>query len=166
MSYRSRWNYRLAAVLLLLVVLHFAVRPWLGDPRAAPDFLLLALLIYAIRSSPGKASLAGFLVGLMADALTPDAFGSAALAHTVVGYVSAWAKAVFFAENLMVSAGFFFGGTWVRDLLVLLAGGHAGGPAFWWQLGVWSPIQALTTAGVGVVVLITFRRWLDVRIAE
>jgi rod shape-determining protein MreD len=166
MSVRTRAQYRLAVVLLLLVIMHFTLRQFLGDPRAAPDFLLLALLVYAIRTTPGRASLAGFLVGLLSDALTPEAFGSAALAHTVVGYLSAWAKAVFFAENIIVSAGFFFGGAWVRDLLVLLAGGHAGGSAFAWQLGVWSPVKALTTAGVGVVVLLTFRRWLDVRVIE
>ncbi|MBI4420435.1 MAG: rod shape-determining protein MreD [Gemmatimonadetes bacterium] len=163
---RGRSKYRLGAILLLLVVLHFGLRPFLGDPRPAPDFLLLALLIYAIRSSPGPASLAGFLVGVLGDALKPDAFGSGALAHTVVGFVAAWGKAVFFAENLLVSGGFFFAGNWIRDLLVLLAGGSHRGSAFLWQIGFWSPLQALTTAIVGVGVLILFQRWLDVRTVE
>ena len=35
------------AVLLLLVALHFYVRPRLGDPRFAPDFVLIALLFVA-----------------------------------------------------------------------------------------------------------------------
>jgi len=166
MSARGRARYRLAVVLVLLVVMHFSVRRFLGDNRIAPDFLLLALLLYAIRATPGRASVAGFLVGLLTDALTPDAFGSAALAHTVVGYLSAWAKAVFFAENLVVSAGFFFGGAWIRDLLVLLAGGHAAGSTFLYQMLVWTPLKALTTASLGVVVLLTFRRWLDVRVVE
>ena len=78
-------RYRLAAILLLLATSQFALRPWLGGKRWAPDFLLIALLIYSIRSSPGRASIAGFLVGLFADALNPVAFGAAALAHTVVG---------------------------------------------------------------------------------
>ena len=163
---RPRGKYRLPAILSLLVVLHFALRPWLGDPRPAPDFLLLALLVYAIRSTPGRASVAGFLVGLLGDALTPVAFGSGALAHTLVGYLAAWGKAVFFAENLLVSGGFFFAGTWIRDVLVLLAGGHVGGSAFFWQILVWSPLKALTTAIVGVSVLMVFGRWLEVRMAE
>lgn len=166
MNLRGRTQSRVTGVLVLLVVLHFGLRPWLGDPRVAPDFLLLALLIYSIRTTPGRASIAGFLVGLLADALTPSAFGAAALAHTVVGYLSAWAKAVFFAENLVVSAAFFAGGTWLRDLLVLLAGGQAGAGAFGGQIAFWSLLKALTTAGVGVAILATFRRWLDVRIVE
>src|SRR3989338_10651814 len=162
----GRRGYRFAAVLLLLVASHFGLRPWLGDPRWAPDFLLLALLVYAIRTTPGRASIAGFLVGLLGDALTPVALGSGALAHTIVGYLAAWGKAVFFAENALVSGGFFFLGTWIRDVLVLLAGGYGGGSVFFWQIAVWSPLKALTTSVVGVAVLVVFQRWLDVRIAE
>jgi rod shape-determining protein MreD len=163
---RDRASYRLGGVLLLLGVLHFTVRPWLGNPRAAPDFLLLALLVYAIRARPGAAAIVGFAVGLMGDALTPVAFGAGALAHTVVGYLAAWGKAVFFAENLAVNAGFFFAGTWIRDLLVLVGSGHLGGTDLLWQLALWSPLKAATTALVGVVVLVVFRRSLSIRIAE
>ena len=158
--------YRLASVLLLLVVLHFTLRPWLGEPRPAPDFLLLALLVYAIRARPGAAAIAGFIVGLLSDALTPVAFGAGALAYTVVGYLAAWGKAIFFAESIAVNAGFFFAGTWVRDLLVLVGGGHVGGTAILWQLLLWSPLKAASTALGGVIVLVVFRRWLAIRIAE
>lgn len=163
---RRRAAYRVGAVLLLLAVLHFTVRPWLGDPRVAPDFLLLGLLVYAIRARPGPAAVAGFVVGMVSDALTPVAFGAGALAHTVVGYLAAWGKAVFFTENLAVNAGFFFVGTWLRDLLVLAGGGHVRGTDLLWVVGVWSPLTALTTALVGVAVLVVFRRWLEIRIAE
>lgn len=158
--------YRPRTVLVLLVVLHFTVRPWLGDPRPAPDFLVLALLVYAIRARPGAAAVAGFTIGLLGDALTPVAFGAGALAHTVVGYLAAWGKAIFFAENLAVNAGFFFAGTWVRDLLVLVGGGHLRGTELVWQLLLWSPLKAATTALVGVIVLLVFRRWLAMRIAQ
>ena len=166
MSVRRGPSYRLAGVLLLLVVLHFTVRPWLGNPRAAPDFLLLALLVYAIRARPGAAAAAGFAVGLLSDALTPVAFGAGALAYTVVGYLAAWGKAVFFAENLVVNAGFFFVGTWIRELLVLVGSGHLEGAEVLWQLLLWSTLKAATTALVGVVGLLLFRRSLAIRIAE
>ncbi len=163
---RRHGQYRLVAVLLLLAVLHFALRPFLGDFRSSPDLLLLALLVYAIRAQPGQAAIAGFLVGLVVDSLTPVAFGAGMLAHTVVGYLAAWGKAVFFTENLVVNAGFFFAGTWLRDLLVLVAGRHMDWAAMAWQLAFWSPIKALTTALVGVLVLMLFRRWLAIRITE
>lgn len=166
MNPRRARQYRLAAVILLLVVLHFALRPWLGDPRTAPDFLLLALLVFAIRARPGQGAIAGFIVGLLSDALTPVAFGSGMLAYTLVGYLAAWGKAIFFAEKIAVSAGFFFAGTVIRDLLVLLWGGQVHGTALLWQLGVWTVLKGITTALAGVVVLFVFRGWLDVRLAE
>ena len=164
---KERWQ--LATVFFLLVVLQFAVRPLPEDPRIerlAPDFLLLALLVYAIRARPGQGAIAGFIVGLVTDSLSPAAFGAGALAHTVVGYLAAWGKAVFFAENLLVNAAFFFLGTWLRDVLVLLIGQHAHGSALYWQIGYLSPIKALTTAIAGIVVLLLFRRWLNIRIGE
>jgi rod shape-determining protein MreD len=157
---------RLAVMLLLLVVLHFALRPFLGDFRVAPDLLLLALLIFAIRARPGEAAVAGFGMGLVVDSLTPVAFGAGALAHTCVGYLAAWGKAVFFAENLLVNAGFIFVGTWLRDLLVLVAGRHADGSVMLWQLLFWSPLKALSTALVGLLVLVVFQRWLRMRITR
>jgi len=165
----AREHWRLAVVLMLLVVLQFALRPLPGDPRivrVAPDFLLLALLVYAIRARPGDGAVAGFVVGLVADSLSPAAFGAGALAHTVIGYFAAWGKAVFFADNLFVNAVFFFVGTWVRDVLVLLVGRHVEGSALLWQIGYLSPLKALTTASAGLLVLLMFRRWLDIRIGE
>lgn len=163
MSARGEWLRRWS-VLLLLALLHFGLRPWLGSGRFAPDFLLLALLVYAIGERPGRAVIAGFLVGLLSDALRPVAFGSAMLAYAVVGYLAAWGKAVFFAENPVVAAAFFFGGVVVRDVLVLLWGGTADPAGLLWQLLLWTPLQGLATAVMGLVVLYVFRRWLRVRL--
>jgi rod shape-determining protein MreD len=162
MTFRSE-RIRVGLVLGLLAVSHFALRPWLGRPEVAPDFLYLAVLIYALRTRPGRAALAGFLVGLLSDSLNPVAFGSAMLAYTVVGYLAAWGKAVFFADNPAVAGGLFFSGVVVRDVLVLLWGGHAAGTSAFWQLTLWTPLQALTTAVTGVIVLLLFRQTLRVR---
>lgn len=155
-----RWS-----ILLLLALLHFGLRPWLGNGRFAPDFLLLALLVYAIGERPGRAVVAGFLVGLLSDSLRPVAFGSAMLAYTVVGYLAAWGKAVFFAENPVVAAAFFFGGVLVRDILVLVWGGGITSGGLVWQLAIWTPLQGVATALMGLAVLYAFRRWLRLRLA-
>jgi rod shape-determining protein MreD len=161
-----REHWQLGAVLLLLLVLQFILRPLLGDARIAPDFLFLALMVFAVRARPGQGAVAGFLVGLLTDALFPAAFGAGALAHTAVGYFAAWGKAVFFADNLFVNAAFFFLGSWIRDFLVLLFGQHMSGTALYWQLGYLSLLKALTTAVAGIVILLIFRRWLDIRIRQ
>jgi len=159
-------KYRFWVILAFLVALQFSVRSRLGDERIAPDFLLLALLIYTIRSQPGRSAAAGLVVGLLRDALTPASFGAGALAHTLVGYLSAWGKAVFFAENLFVNGCLFFAGTWFRNLVVALASGKLKGGQLGWELLVWSPLQSLTTAVSGVALLWLFGRWLSIRLSE
>jgi rod shape-determining protein MreD len=159
-------KYRFLVILAGLVLLQFTVRNRLGGERMAPDFLLLALLIYTIRAQPGRSAAAGFLVGLLRDALTPASFGAGALAHTLIGYLSAWSKAVFFAENLFVNGCLFFAGTWLRNLIVALASGKLKGSLLGWELLVWSPIQSLTTAVVGVLVLWLFGRHLAIRLGD
>lgn len=160
---RGDWSFRL--VLALLVVTHFYLRPrFLAGPWA-PDFLLLALLIFSIRSRPGVAALAGLVVGLVDDTLMPSRFGAGMLAHTIVGYVAAWGRAVFFADNLLVNAGLFLAGTWVRNLIILLASGLSVG-ALLASVALWSTLQAIATAVAGVLVMVAIRHRVDFRLEE
>jgi rod shape-determining protein MreD len=159
-------KYRFVIILAGLVVLQFSVRTRLGDDRMAPDFMLLALLLYTIRAQPGKSAVAGFLVGLLRDALTPASFGAGALAHTLVAYLASWSKAVFFAENIVVNGCLIFAGTWLRNLIVAVASNKIRTGVLGWELLVWSPVQSLTTAVTGMLVLWLFRRELAIRLGD
>ncbi len=154
---------QLVLVMILLVVLQFYLRPRLWDARISPDFLLIALMLFAMRSSPGVAALAGFAVGLTADTLTPARFGAGALAYTLVGYLGSWGRAVFFADNMLVNAGFVAAGLWLRDFIVLVASGTDHRQMLT-ELTLYSPLQALTTAGFALIVLILFRSIFSVRL--
>lgn len=154
----------LYVVLIGLVIVRFFTAPW-WDSRLEPDLLLLALLIYSMRARPGAAALVGFCFGLANDSVSTVAFGSGALAYSVVGYLAAWGRAVFFAENVIVNAAFFFAGSWFSDLLILVAGGLSFGAVIW-QLAWWSIWQAIITAAIGVVVLVLFRDWVNIRISD
>jgi rod shape-determining protein MreD len=154
---------RLWAVLALLAVLHFGVRPRLGHPLVSPDLLLLALMLYAIRSRPGAAAVMGFLIGLAGDAVAPARVGAGALAHTIVGYLAAWGRAVFFPDNLLINSLVIALGVWIRNAIQLIASGPGGG-GLTGPLLIWSPLQAVSTALVAAVVLVTFQRWLEIRL--
>ena len=147
----------------LLFGLHFYLRPRVFDGPAAPDFLLCALMLIAVRSRPGLAAVAGFLVGLANDVLSPAAFGAGALAHTVVAYLAAWGRAVFFPDNLLVNAGLFAAGVWLRNAIVLLASGTPSGQLASGLL-IWAPLQGITTAAAGLALLLLFRDWFAIRI--
>jgi rod shape-determining protein MreD len=154
---------QLLLVMTLLVVLQFYLRPRLWNARVSPDFLLIALMLYAMRSGAGTGAVAGFLVGLIEDTLTPARFGAGALAHTMVGYFAAWGRAVFFADNMLVNAGFVAVGLWFRDLVVLVTSGTDHRQLLT-ELTLYSPLQAITTAGFALVVLLTFRAWFSIRL--
>jgi rod shape-determining protein MreD len=163
MSSRRVTRAQLGILLLLLLVLQFYVRPRLWTARVSPDFLLIGLMLFAMRSGAGAGAFAGFLVGLIEDTLTPARFGAAALAHTVVGYLAATGRAVFFADNMLVNAAFVAVGLWVRDLIVLLVS-DSNHQQLLTELTFYSPIQALTTAGFSLLVLMTFRALFSVRL--
>ena len=154
---------QLLIVMLLLVVLQFYLRPRLWNARVSPDFLLIALMLFAMRSGAGLGALVGFAVGIIGDTLTPARFGASALAHTMVGYLAAWGRAVFFADNMLVNAGFVAVGLWFRDLIVLVISGSEHTQLLT-ELTVYSPMQALITAGFALLLLITFRAWFSIRL--
>jgi rod shape-determining protein MreD len=147
----------------MLLLLEFYLRPSLVEGRWVPDFLVLALLLLCLRSRPGVAAIYGLLVGVVIDVLTPARFGANMLAHVLVAWTAAWGRAVFFPDNVVVNAGVFFVGTWVRNMLVLVLSGTTLS-----QLGMeavfWSPLQGASTAAVGVVIVLLFRDWLAIRI--
>jgi rod shape-determining protein MreD len=146
----------LAVIFLLLVVLHYTLRPVLAM-RASIDFLVIALLLVAVRTRPGAAALAGFALGLLSDSLTPESFGAGALAMTIVGFGASWLKAAFFADNIALNGVFIFAGKWTFDTIFLLAEHRLQGTDLLVQVLLWSPLAAAATAAAGLVVLLTVR---------
>ena len=147
---------RFAIAFAILLLLHYPLRPLLGW-RAEMDFLVIALLLAAVRVRPGAAAAVGFVLGLMSDAPTPEAMGSAALALSAIGFAASWMKAAFFADNLALNAFFFFLGKWMFDVVYLMAERRVQGTALAMELLVWSPLAAAVTALAGVVLLLVMR---------
>jgi rod shape-determining protein MreD len=155
---------RTALVCLILIVLHYTLRPLLAW-RASIDFLLIALIFGAVRMRPAAAAVFGFLLGLAADSLVPSAFGAGALAATIVAFASSWLKAVFFADNLALNGFFLFAGKWLFDLVYVLMERRMHGTEMLMQVMVWSPLAAAVTALAGVLAVAVLRPILEVRTA-
>lgn len=145
---------------VILVVLNYTLRPLLGW-RAPIDFMLIAVLLLSIRVRPGAAAIIGFLVGLIADSLTPDSLGAGAIAMTVVAYTASWLKAVFFADNLALNAFFFFVGKWLFDVIYFVGEQRLSGVELVQQIFLWSPLSAAATAVAGVLLIVMMRPLLE-----
>lgn len=151
---------RAALIFVLLVGMQYFVRPLLGW-RVSMDFLVIAVLLVAVRVRPGVAALIGFGIGLVADSLSPQAFGASALSMTLVGFSASWLKAVFFSDNVFLHAFFFFVGKWTFDIIYVIAERNRGLYEMATQLVLWSPLAAALTAVTGVIVLLMFRSMLE-----
>ena len=125
------------------------------------DFLVLALLLSAIRVRPAFGALIGLALGIVSDSLTPDALGAGAVAMTIVGYLASWLKAVFFADNIALNAFFFFLGKWIFDVIYFSVEQRIGGVELIQQLLLWSPLSAAATAMAGVLLLFIMRPLLE-----
>jgi len=152
--------FRAVIVFLIFVLLHYTLRPLLGW-RAPMDFLLLGLLMAAVRVRPGNAALIGFALGLVSDSLAPEALGAGALAMTAVGFSASYLKAVFFADNIVLNAFFFFLGKWMFDVIYFLVAQSVHGAELVQQIFLWSPLSAAVTAAVGVLLLFIMRPLLE-----
>ena len=155
---------RTAIVCLILIALHYTLRPLLGW-RASIDFLLIALVFGAVRMRPAGAAIFAFILGLAADSLALGAFGAGALAATIVGFAASWLKAVFFADNLALNGFFLFVGKWLFDLVYVLMERRMHGTEMLMQIIVWSPLAAAVTALAGVLAIAVLRPILEVRTA-
>ena len=144
----------------LLLVLHYTLRPLLGW-RAPIDFLVIAILLAAVRIRPGSAALFGLVLGLATDSLNASGFGAGALAMSVVGFAASWMKAIFFADNIALNGFFFFLGKWAFDIVLVIAEQRLGGGDMVTQLLLWSPLAAANTALAGIVLLILLRPVLE-----
>ena len=155
---------RTILVCAILIVLHYTLRPLLAW-RAGIDFLIVALLLGAVRMRPGSAAVYGLLLGLVSDSLVPSAFGAAALGMSIVGFGASWLKAVFFADNLALNGFFLFLAKWTFDLIFLIAGRRIAGAELAMQIFVWSPLSAAVTAVAGVVALSLLKPLMEARTA-
>lgn len=149
-------------VFLLLVALHYTVRPLLGA-RISVDFLVIAVLLAAVHVRPGMAAFIGFVTGLIADSLTPLSFGAGALAMSAVGSAASWLKAAVFGDNFLAQMIFLAAGKFAFDIVYLVAERRLALGDLLVQLAVWSPLSALATGLAGVLVVTTFRISMESR---
>ena len=79
---------RIAAALVLAVVLQTTLAGFLGQGAMTVDLVLVVVVYVALTSGPVAGLLAGTVGGLVQDALSSGILGMGGLAKTVVGFVA------------------------------------------------------------------------------
>lgn len=148
---------RFGVFIATLVILHFLLRLTFGVGSTAPDFLTVALLLGARRTRPAFGASLGFLLGLLRDALSVTAFGSAIITLTLLGYLGSRIRDLFEGESLIFILLYLFIGKWLHDVLYGLV---SLGPILDDAVGVMfldQPLAALLAAAAGTIALAVFR---------
>lgn len=153
---------KIIGVFLLLLILHYAIRPLLGS-RISLDFMVVAVLLVAVNVRPGVAALIGFATGLIADSMTPLSFGAGALALSAVGSAASWLKSAVFGDNILLQVVFLAAGKWAFDILYLVVERRLGLGDLAIQLVLWSPLSAVATGIAGALVVMAFGISLESR---
>jgi rod shape-determining protein MreD len=151
-----------AGVCLLLIALHYTVRPLMGM-RISLDFRVVAVLLVAVRVRPGIAALIGFATGLIADSMSPLSFGAGALAMSAIGSAASWLKATVFGDNVLQQVIFLAAGKWAFDILYLVVERRLNLADLAVQLVLWSPLSAIATGVAGALIVMTFGISLESR---
>ena len=108
-----------------LIVLHFLLRVGLGVGEAAPDLLVVALLLMSRETGLGVAAGMGFALGLLEDALSILAFGANSVALTVLGILGGTTRDLFVGDSLFFLVSYFILGKLARDVLHWVLVGEA-----------------------------------------
>ena len=95
-----------AALLVVVLSLHFAMRPLWVSWAVAPDFLIVGLLLAARSIPAGYAAGLGFALGLLEDSLSVSRFGAAALVLTLGGYLGARSRDFFLGDEFTAGGAF------------------------------------------------------------
>lgn len=142
------------AVLAILVVLHFLLHLGFGIGSGAPDLLTLALLLGARAGGMALGAGLGFGFGLLQDAFSVLAFGSNALAMTLVGAVGSFTRELFVGESGLFVFVYLFLGKWFRDFLQWLVVGEDLREPFVREILMGSTVGGFYMAVVGMLVVV------------
>lgn len=143
---------RFWTVMGLLVAVHFLLTVGLGvEGGAAPDLLLLALLLAVREMRMGWAAGLGLALGVLEDAFAVLSFGANAVAFVAVAIVGSRTRDLFVGESGTFVVGYLALGKLARDLLHWLAAGEGARGPFVEVVVVQGGLGALYLAVVGSV---------------
>lgn len=81
---------RYAVALILLLVVHTTVIPFISLAGVTPDVLLIFTVVIALREGQIPGTIAGFIIGLMSDIAIGDFLGLGALTKTLAGFTAGY----------------------------------------------------------------------------
>lgn len=144
-----------------LVLVHFLLRVGLGVGDAAPDLLVVALLLMSREVGLGVAAGMGFALGLLEDALSVLAFGANCVSLTVLGILGGTTRDLFVGDSLFFLVSYFVVGKVARDVLHWVLVGEALRGPFLADALLGGVVAGVYAAVVGIVIMSLTGLWRE-----
>jgi hypothetical protein len=145
------------AFVAILVFLHLLLHTGFGLGRAAPDFIGIAVLLVARRSTAVRVTILAIALGFLDDAIGIRNLGARSLALGIVAILGTWSKRIVEGEGPLFVIAYLFVGKWLLDaiLLAIVPNGPPEGALV--ALGTFGLLNALYAAVAGTLALAAFR---------
>jgi len=113
-------NFYLFLAMLVFLLLQAVLAPRVAIGQAAPDFILLIVVFFALYRGSVRGALLGFAVGLLQDLGNPDNLGLNALTKSLLGYFVGDAGTKTFPDRISVLFGLFAASAFAHDIVYLI----------------------------------------------
>lgn len=153
MSWMNRQRVSTVVAFLVVMVVALAARVWFGDLQLAYgvriDATLLALSLASIARGARFGTIAGFLLGLLVDSVSPSWLGASAVGYALVGFFSGSFGQTIYVDKTRARAALVTVSIILFDLVFGVLTVGVASPFFERVLG--SLGSALVTGGVAAV---------------
>jgi rod shape-determining protein MreD len=113
-------SFYLVLAILLCLLLQATLAPRIAFGQIAPDFVILAVLVFALYRGAVYGAILGFAVGFLQDLGTPEMLGLNALTKTLLGFTIGRVGAKTFPENALFLFGLFVASALCHDIVYLV----------------------------------------------
>lgn len=129
----------------VLGALHFLARPLLVSWWGAPDLAVAGVLVATLHLRGGQAAVAGFVLGLLDEAMGLEQVGPLAALYALAGYLGARSWEVIMAETWLFLPLYLAFGSW----MLILANTYLTSFDLSWNYALTeAPVSAVLTAAV------------------
>lgn len=146
MSWLSRPRVGALVAFVVILVITLAARVWFGDVQLAwglrIDFGIVALTLASMARGARFGTAAGFILGIVVDAMLPEWLGASAVGYALVGFFSGSFGQTIYIDKTRARAALVIGSMLLFDLVFGLL-----------TVGIASPFFARVLASIGSAVI-------------
>lgn len=113
-------TFNLLVTIALCLLLQAVLAPRVALGPVSPDFIVIAVTVFALYRGGTKGAVAGFVVGLLQDLANPTMLGLNALTKTLLGYVVGRIGKQTYPDNVVFLFGLFAVAAFAHDFVYLL----------------------------------------------